>query len=330
MSGRSALSRRTLRHLVLPLLVALVVTGCGTGTRQDAGDSRPRGGRQTQPAPAGFDLLLEIDSPDWLAEGFGSLWVKQDDGAVVRVSPAGQVEATIDADLYEPPVCQGIGVSSHAVWACATTGTVIRIDPRTNKIVATLEVGKINDQGRLTFSAGRVWVLTGDGQRLDGLSEQDNKVHDSIRLGTFCTDTSDTAPRGVLWVVCAYQGLLLRVDLRSGQVTGRVRGLSHASAVSADRDVWVAYDGGMARVDPHALRVVQRVRVQPTSVRAMRDGVWVREEGRHFLSRVDPDTGRIGSRTVTARLPSGGDLIRFGQRWWATASDDGAAVRVAQ
>ena len=96
----------------------------------------------TAPSPSAVDRMqlkkvedarVELDSPDWLASGFGSLSTKQDDGTVVRMSPKGKVQATIDADIYRPPrYSQGLGVSADAVWACGTEGKIVRMDPKTN------------------------------------------------------------------------------------------------------------------------------------------------------------------------------------------------------
>ncbi len=144
-----------------------------------------------------------------------------------RISPDGDVVATVDADIFQQPVCQGIGVSDTAVWACATVGTLIRVDPSTNEF-QTVDVPKINEQGRLTSSGGSLWVLTGDGDRLEGLTDR-GRLTETIDLGTYCTDTADSADDGVLWVICSYDGLALRVD-PGGREDHR------ASGRSAERD----------------------------------------------------------------------------------------------
>src|SRR5215208_51949 len=51
------------------------------------------------------------DEPDWLATGFGSVWTLRGNGSVVRLSSRGTVQAEIDPQMYQPPPCQGLGVS---------------------------------------------------------------------------------------------------------------------------------------------------------------------------------------------------------------------------
>jgi streptogramin lyase len=293
----------------------------------------------TAPAPSEVDRLqlkkvedvrVELPSPDWLASGFGSVWVKQDDGTVVRLSPKGKVQATIDADIYQPPVCQGLGVTADAVWACATEGTIIRIDPETNDVAAKIEVPKINEQGRLVSHGGQVWLLTGDGDRLSAISEESNRVGDSIKLGTFCTESADRVGGSVLWVACASEGVLLRVDLEKKKVTGKVTDLPLATSVSVGEDVWVGFEKGLARIDPSSLDVTMlQEAVAPNRVNAIGDHVWVREEGGEaFLTRLDASSAEVDQVIVAEDLPSGGDVIELDGVVWTSAYDDGTVVRL--
>ncbi len=324
----------------LGLVVVTALTSCGeepdeadrplsTPSDSDLSDSAAPTAPAPPVTPATFDVRLELpDSPDWLAAGFGSVWVKRDNGAVVRVSTTGRIEATIDADLFQEPVCQGIGVTDTAVWACATGGTLVRIDPADNTFTTT-DLPKVNEQGRLASSNGLLWVLTGDGDRLEGVSDQ-GEVTEVIDLGAFCTDTADTADAGVLWVVCSYDGAALRVDLEAGEVTGQVTGLPGAAHVSVASAVWVAYEEGLARVDPDALEVVGTIPLDVGSIRAMDDRVWVRGSGDAFLSLVDPDRGEVTTRLGSPEVTGGGDVVQHEGRVWVSAYDDGVLLRLAR
>jgi hypothetical protein len=270
------------------------------------------------------------DEPDWLATGFGSLWALRGNGSVVRLSPRGKVQADIDPELYQPPPCQGIGASTHAVWACATPGTIMRIDPHTNEVAATVKVPKINEQGRLPSSGDQVWLLTGDGDRLAGLSEKTNQLGDPIELGTFCSDVADRVDGSTLWVVCASEGAVLRVDLAKKKVTGRVTDLPLAASVSVGEDVWVGFEEGLARIDPSSLDVtLLQTAVTPDRIRAADDHVWVREEGgKAFLSRIDATSGEVRQIIAADDLTSGGDVTEFEGAVWATSYDDLTIVKL--
>jgi streptogramin lyase len=277
------------------------------------------------------DARVELPAePDWLASGFGSLWTLRGNGSVVRLSPDGKVEATIDAELFEPPVCQGLGVTTKAVWACATSGTIIRIDPKTNDIAAKVTVPKINEQGRLVALGGHVWLLTGDGDELTPISEKNNQLGAPIELGTFCSETADRIEGSTLWVACASEGVLLRVDLVAKKVLGKVTDLPLATSVSVGKDVWVGFEKGVARINPTSLEVtVLQEAVTPDRLRAVGDHVWVREEGGEaFLSRLDASSGEVVQVIAADDLKSGGDVIEFEGAVWASSYDDMTIVRL--
>ena len=136
-----------------------------------------------------------------------------------------------------------------------------------------------------------MWPLTGDGDRMTGISEETNQVGDSIKLGTFCTESADRIKGSVLWVACASEGVLLRVDLEKKKVTGKVTDLPLAASVTAggerpacpSRRAW-------PRIDPTSLEVTMlQEAVTPDRIRAFGDHVWVREEGgTAFLNRSTP------------------------------------------
>jgi hypothetical protein len=277
------------------------------------------------------DARVELPAePDWLASGFGSLWTLRGDGSVVRLSPAGKVQATIDAELFEPPVCQGLGVTTEAVWACATSGTIIRIDPKTNDIVAKVAVPKINEQGRLVGFGGHIWLLTGDGDELTPIIEKTNDLGAPIELGTFCSEVADRVDVSVLWVACASEGVLLRVDLAAKKITGKVTDLPLVTSVSVGEDIWVGFEEGVARIDPTSLEVTMlQGAVTPDRIRAVGDHVWVREEGgKAFLSLIDASSGEVVQVIAADDLKSGGDVLEVKGAVWASSYDDLTIVRL--
>lgn len=267
--------------------------------------------------------------PDWLAVGFGSVWAQQSTGSVLRFSPAGKLVATIDADIYRSPLCQGIGLSGDAVWACATNGKIIRIDPDTNAVAAIVSAPKISGQGRLVSAAGQLWLLTGDGDELSGVSLADNSLGQPIKLGSYCTDLAVGDDESV-WVICSSDGLLLRVDPEAGEITGRVA-LPNAINAAVAEHVWVVFDGGVAQVDRETLEVLAVYEIFPGlsgGVRASSTAVWIRSEGEPFLTHIDPNTGEVVETITAPGLTSGGDVIEMGDNVWASAYDDKRIVRL--
>jgi sugar lactone lactonase YvrE len=269
---------------------------------------------------------LEIGgNPDYVAATADAVWVKTDGGDLVRIDPdttkPGKPLHVADA------LCQGLGADDDAVWTCAgETGQVARIDPATRKVVATVEAAKINVQPNVPVAFGHAWFLVDDGSKVAGV--KNDAVVKTIDLGTVCTDLVATAT--ALWAACPTEGLALRIDPASGEVTARTPGMPGANAIAAGEHVWVGFENGLAKLDDATGQVLGVADASPGNVGGIAvtsDAVWVRAEGR-FLRRVDPATGKV-VEDVTAPEESGGSvLVAFGSVW-ATASDDDTLYRLA-
>jgi DNA-binding beta-propeller fold protein YncE len=266
--------------------------------------------------------LVMAGGPDWLAASAGSLWVKQDDGTVVRIDPRDSTEIASIAVAEE--LCQGIGADDEAVWSC-TDGGVVRIDPATNKVAATVNVDKASDQGQIPVAFGRAWVLVGDGGKLAGIAR--DTVDVMIDLGTRCTELAASAE--ALWAVCPADGMALRIDPASATVTARIPGLADAQTIAVAGHVWAGFAGGLARIDAASARVTGVADAAPGfggGLTATPDDVWVRTAGR-FLRRVDAETMAV-LEELHAPEGSGGSVVTAYDSVWATAYDDAVLYRI--
>ena len=340
------MARRALAIAALTLAIA----GCSDSDDDSSSAAGEAGQAEAEPAeeqalpeaiPADDARSVDLDArlvrkvsitegPDWMASGFGSLWINRGSGAVDRVDPeSGKVIAEIRTGPFKNPLCQGIGVSQDAVWFCPPGAKeVARIDPATDKVTHTVQIDKVPDQGRLVSAADHLWVLTDRGNELTGLDLDDGKPTTEIPLESACIDLA--AAGSTLWVTCPIDDLVLRVDAATGEVTDQVE-LAGARNAAVGEDVWIGFEGGVAQVDPETLDVSAVYGVYPRlggSIFATSDAVWVREEDGHFLTHIDPAGQRIVETIEAPDLPSGGDVIVVGDSVWATAYDDAALVEV--
>jgi YVTN family beta-propeller protein len=213
------------------------------------------------------------------------------DNAVFRVDVAtNTVAAKIDVGRYPTSVA----VMQGAVWVVNAGGpTVSRIDPVTNRVVATIRLAPAK------AASDRGAVTAGD---------------------------------GALWVSVASQDTLVRMDPATNQVTARIHVSAEPCAfLAADsRSVWAS--GGhcsptITRVDPRRQRETQVVRgeIAPIGLSLGFGSPWVADIERKTIDRVDPRTGH-----VVARLPVGGIPIRlavgFGSVW--VRDDTGRVLRI--
>jgi len=96
------------------------------------------------------------DGPQAISLGFGSVWVGiPNTSSVIRIDP---VTNAVQATIVEPAAtmpCGGLANTADAVWvsSCGETTVIARIDPRSNTVVATIDLGG---------HAGDAFVVDGD------------------------------------------------------------------------------------------------------------------------------------------------------------------------
>jgi YVTN family beta-propeller protein len=89
-------------------------------------------------------------------------------------------------------------VGEGAVWVLnQTDGSVSRIDPKTNKVVGTIEAGVSGFGGDIAAGEGKVWVR-GDKVLLVVIDPKTNKV--VKRFGPPCGSGAVRAGGGKVWV----------------------------------------------------------------------------------------------------------------------------------
>ena len=114
---------------------------------------------------------------DWLAIGFGSVWVTvAKNNEVVRVDPVRNiVQARIAADK-EP--CYGIGIGVDRVWVLnCQSKTLTRINPKTNAVDMHVPV-KIDDsgEGSIAVDDHYVWYASNEDGHSGTLSQVEVKT----------------------------------------------------------------------------------------------------------------------------------------------------------
>jgi outer membrane protein assembly factor BamB len=319
----------------LVAVTALLLVACSAPDVDDGGNATPTtvAAPSTSTAPEGFPVVTADavqeqrwrlpGGPDWLAVDDHGLWVKRDDGTVDRIAPdTGEIELTVEigGDL-----CQGLGVGLGAVWSCSGSD-VVRLDPRTGEVTATLAVDKTFSQGHLVTAAGQLWVLTGDGSTLTGVDPDTGTTVTRIPLATQATDLA-VGDAG-LWVFSNVDGHVLRID-PAGTVALRATGFDRPTAIAVTDQVWVGAVGGTSRIDPDTGEILAASTIgtgHGGSLAVGPDGVWVRSP-RRFLVRLDPDTATPVAG-ISADVQSGGDIAVAFDSVWTTAFDDAVLFRL--
>jgi hypothetical protein len=153
-------------------------------------------------------------------------------------------------------------------------------------------------------------------------------VDTTIDLGAVCTQLAASAT--AVWAVCPDGGFAVKVDPATGEVAGRVADLPGAAAIAAGEQVWVGFEGGVARIDDATVAMTAVTHTgapgSGAGLAVASDAVWLRTEGR-FLRRIDPTTATVIEEIQAPEKSGGSVLLAFGSVW-ATAFDDEVLYRL--
>jgi hypothetical protein len=287
--------------------------------------------------------------PDMPTEAFGSLWVLTVDGPIMgddvppsvqRIDPAtGQVIASVE---LAGRLCQGIGASPEAVWACGPDG-LVRIDPSTNAIVAQVPFHAPLAVTRIASGAGSVWAFATATVGPDTVVRIDpvtNAIAATIPIG----HVAGTMAFGfdALWVTSPADDVLLRVDPATNEVREWSGGIEGAGQVAVGADaLWVTLYGEhgaqapddaptIVRIDPVSGDVTAQVDAgsgleDSSGIVATDDAVWVRGTD-PFLTRIDPGTAEVVDQ-IQGDHGTGDVTVAFGSVW--ATSEHGRVMRLS-
>jgi streptogramin lyase len=306
-----------------------VQTGSGEANAAAAVLEVDGGAEETMALADVQEASMRLVSPDWLTFHGGHLWVKQDDGMVVRIDArTNKPNGKVRADTKSEHLCQGIGSGGGAVWSCSGSD-IVRIDPKRLAVTDSIPVGKVFDQGKLVFVGGRIWVLTGEGDSLVGIDTATVSPGSPIQLPDACSELA--AGPDTLWVICPIAGKVLAVDPASASVEAELEIDSPSFAAATESDLWVGSKGDLVRVDIETLEPVARFRgLGPGpdgDVAVDGESVWVRSPA-GFLHRIDATSNTVAEQVEPDEALSGGAVLFAEGSLWTTAFDDSLLLRL--
>jgi sugar lactone lactonase YvrE len=220
------------------------------------------------------------------------------------------VAARIRLDRSFTDVDAGFG----AAWV-AGQGALLRIDLRTNRVVATIPTPVTGENASIAFGEGAVWVTSGQANgvvyRVDPAA---NRVTAAIGVpgGAF----GIVVAAGTVWVTQYLPepdpGIVARIDARSNRLLSPVEVPNMPGAIRSGLDaIWVTSRFTVSRIDPRSGAVTQPLH-RVGDVRAVGAGslwgTYANSADDAGVQRVDPVTGRV---VATIRIPNG-VVIAFG------------------
>jgi DNA-binding beta-propeller fold protein YncE len=236
------------------------------------------------------------------------------------------------ASIQLPRGVTAIVTGYSGVWASTLSGSVVRIDPSTNQIAATIPVSGIGDFSRLAAGAGNIWVThSGSVARIDpatnrvtadigvggtllGIAASDSAVwvttqgtsgselvtidpatnHPSGQPISLPDGATDLAYlQGKLWVdISLYGGSVVSVDPSSGKVSSAPEASIPEAAFA--NSLWAPAWTGVDRIDPATNAVVAEIPLaRVVQTGAGLDGVWaLTATGSTSSTLYEPDQSR--------------------------------------
>ncbi len=200
------------------------------------------------------------------------------------------------------------------------------VDARSGRIVKS--VATVSNPVGLAWAGDRVWVANLDRKTITRFDPAGNVVD---VLSTGGAPTAIAAVTRAVWVADGFAGKLVRLDVRTGDVTASVPLGGHPAAVAIDGNgVWVANTvlDAVQHIDPRTLEVTSiPVGSGPSAIAADGMSVWVANGLERSLTRINSVTGTITAKRVS--LPSSPGSLAIGDRSiWVTEPADDAVARL--
>jgi hypothetical protein len=220
-------------------------------------------------------------------------------GAVAVGAP--QVVAKIKVPAGTAPCAAAAG--GKWVWVSEYgQPNLLKIDPRTNKIVGKSTVG-FGACG-LAYGAGSMWVEDTSSSTVSRVSVTTGKRR-AIKVGA--TPYDATFAFGSAWTTAFGGGELERIDPATNRVANRWKIVAPVGVVGAFGSVWAAGSNGVIRVDPVTHKVLATIGVDGGAqwTAASVDAIWVTSPT--GLVRIDPTTNAVVATITLASAPYLGD-----------------------
>jgi hypothetical protein len=201
----------------------------------------------------------------WIADGFA--------GKLQRLS-RGQVSRP-----FRPtPSSQGrlaLTAGAGSLWIASQDGLVVRIDLRTRRVQARIQVGLSND---LVFDATGIWLAAATQDALLHVDPQTNRVVIKIPIGGI--PQALTTGAGSIWATTPADNRVWRIDPRHNAVVASIPATDQPKDIAVtNKLVWVGSGSSpvIVAIDPRTNQVVRTIHLAAPADHLVgdRDRLWL-------------------------------------------------------
>lgn len=224
-----------------------------------------------------------------MAIAAGSLWVADcKDRTLNRIDLASAKRvAVVRTGLGSPDGELNVVSGAGSVWVSSARNRIARVDPGTNRVIASVKVAP--GSYTLAFGFDAVWAVSLVGETIQKIDPNSNRVSRTTKLGR--QPGFLAAGEGGVWVQEQGDGTVARIDPGTGQVSGRIKvdpTLKYGDIDTGGGRVWLRTTVGQTFVviDPATMSIEARIGKASGSgaLRYTPAGIWTSAHDLHSLS----------------------------------------------
>jgi virginiamycin B lyase len=233
------------------------------------------------------------------------------------------VDLKPDAVFETPGSPDWLAVGDNVWVSNKPKNSVIRLDPKTNKVVDTITVGSKPCSG-LAIGFGSLWVPNCGDQSVSRVDLKTGKGTATFPSGIGNTEGYIAAGAGSIWMMTDTKGTLARIDPDTNKVVAEILLPSGSYCpVFGEKALWVTSTEGnsVSRIDPNTNLIVETIAVgkAPRFLAVGEGAVWTLNQTEGNVTRIDPKTNKVVA-TIEVGVPGGGGDIAAGEgSVWVTS-----------
>ena len=226
--------------------------------------------------------------------------------------------------VFEVPGSPDWIAVGDAVWISnKPKNSVVRIDPKTNKVAETVTVGKAPCSG-LAIAFDSLWVPNCGDQTVSRVDLKTNKVTATFPMGIADSEGGLAASPDSIWMLTDKNGTLARIDPATNKVAAEIY-VAPGSYMAAfgEGAVWITSTAKnlVSRVNPDTNLVTDTIPVgkAPRFLAIGEGAVWTLNQGDGSVTRIDFKTNKVVA-TIEVGVPGeGGDIAAGEGSVWVTS-----------
>jgi virginiamycin B lyase len=218
-----------------------------------------------------------------------------------------------------------VATSPDSLWFSHQPDNVLkRIDPKTNKIVVSIPVGKTPCSG-MVFGFDSMWLPHCGEKALYRVDTKTNQVVAKIPVSPANSEGGIAATDDSIWILSDAKGTLSRIDPDTNHVVAEITTPADCfDAASGFGSLWVTCTDSnlLLRVNPANNLIEQRIAVGkgPRFLATGEGAVWTLNEVDGTVTRVDPNTNKAVASIETG-TPKAGDIAVGEGAVWVSSFD---------